>query len=171
MKLTQILCAVTASAVIACSSQGDRSTLALRIPELTAPVNDFAHIIDSESALKIDQEARSLQRSTGDVIVVATVETIRPSRDIHDYALTMFKNHGKGIGKKGKDNGILVLVAEKDGLVRIATGLAMERIVPDKTCEQISKEAAGLFSARKFGEGLLQIESRLRGIILTARGK
>ena len=58
---------------------------------------------------------RSLQQATGDVVVVATVDTFQPYADIGEYAVKMFENRGRGIGQKGKDNGLLVLVASRIG--------------------------------------------------------
>ena len=52
---------------------------------------------------------RSLQQASGDVVVVATVPTFKPYGDIREYAVKMFENGGRGIGQKGKDNGLLVL--------------------------------------------------------------
>src|SRR6187549_3604479 len=71
-------------------------------PALTAPVNDFARIVDADSAGRLETLIRSLQQASGDVVVVATVETVAPYADIHEYAVKMFENHGRGIGQKGK---------------------------------------------------------------------
>src|SRR5688572_11819650 len=73
-------------------------------PELTRPVNDFAGVIDAESEAAIDGLIRSLQQASGDVVVVATVDTIEPYGDIREYAAKMFENRGRGIGQKGRDN-------------------------------------------------------------------
>ena len=53
-------------------------------PELTQPVNDFAKVIDPESAAKMDELIRSLQRASGDV-VVATIDTFMPYGDIREH--------------------------------------------------------------------------------------
>src|SRR3954470_1123965 len=81
------------------------------IPELTAPVNDFANVIDASSRDQLDTLIRKLQSATGDTLVVATVKTFKPEADIASYTVKMFQNHGKGIGTKGKDNGVLMLLA------------------------------------------------------------
>src|SRR3954470_13811681 len=89
------------------------------IPELTAPVNDFANVIDASSRQQLDALIRKLQSATGDVIVVATIKTFKPEADMPSYTVKMFKNHGKGIGANGKDNGVLLLLAVDDRSVRI----------------------------------------------------
>src|SRR5690242_13418391 len=68
------------------------------LPELTQPVNDFAHVIDASSAAAMDGMIRQLQTASGDVVVVATVRTIEPYGDIREYANKLFENHGRGIG-------------------------------------------------------------------------
>jgi len=92
------------------------------VPELTAPVNDFAGVIDAGSKNELDALIRKLQSATGDVIVVATIKTFKPYGDMQSYTVKMFENHGNGIGTKGKDNGLLMLVAIDDRQVRIETG-------------------------------------------------
>ena len=84
------------------------------IPELTAPVNDFAGVIDAASKDQIDALVRQLKNATGDVMVVATIKTFKPYADLPSYAVKMFENHGKGIGAKGKDNGVLIVLAVDD---------------------------------------------------------
>ena len=56
-------------------------------PELIAPVNDFAHVIDARSAAQIDQLSRALKAASGDIVVVATVPTIEGYGDIREYAV------------------------------------------------------------------------------------
>ena len=43
----------------------------------------------------------------------------------------MFENGGRGIGDKGKDNGLLIVVAEDDRKVRIEVGYDLEGFIPD----------------------------------------
>ena len=81
------------------------------LPALTEPVNDFAGVIDAESRAEMDRVIRVLQAGTGDVIVVATVKDVEPYADIRDYAVRLFENQGRGIGERGKDNGLLVLLS------------------------------------------------------------
>src|SRR5207247_9536371 len=100
-------------------------------PQLTAPVNDFAHVIDDASRSELERRIRSLQETTGDVVVVATVPTYQPYADINEYAVKMFENGGRGIGEKGKDNGVLIVVAVNDRKVKIETGYALEEFIPD----------------------------------------
>lgn len=98
------------------------------LPRLTRPVNDFAGVVDAESARRIEQTITALQAASGDVIVVATVPTIAPFGDIREYAVKMFQNGGRGIGQQGKDNGLLVLVAVQERRVWVEVGYGLEPV-------------------------------------------
>ncbi|HVQ14321.1 MAG TPA: TPM domain-containing protein [Vicinamibacterales bacterium] len=125
-------------------------------PELTQPVNDFAHVIDSTSAREMESLIRSLQQATGDVVVVATIETFAPYATLDEYAVKMFENHGRGIGERGRDNGLLILVAIKDRRVRFEVGYELEEFITDGLSGQISRDdMAPLFRRGEYGEGLL----------------
>jgi len=92
-------------------------------PALTGPVNDFANVIDAASKRTLEAMVLSLERASGDAIVVTTVDTYKPDyADLKEYAVKMFENGGRGIGQKGKDNGLLVVVAVRDRQVRIEVG-------------------------------------------------
>src|SRR5581483_6277161 len=68
---------VSCLAVLLAASAFSRVVRAQPVPpELTQPVNDFAHVIDADSARSIDQMSRALQAASGDVVVVATVPNI-----------------------------------------------------------------------------------------------
>jgi len=69
------------------------------LPELTAPVNDFAGLIDPDSILALDATISSLKRETGDVIVVATLAHCGSAESIKACSMRLFENHGKGIGQ------------------------------------------------------------------------
>ena len=125
------------------------------LPTLTAPVNDFAHIIDQESATTIDRLSRSLQAASGDVVVVATVPTVEPYADIKEYAVKLFENHGQGIGEKGKDNGVLVLLAVKERRVWIEVGYGLEQWITDGFAGRTSRDdMVPEFRNGRYGAGL-----------------
>jgi uncharacterized protein len=100
-------------------------------PALTGPVNDFANVIDPENERELERRILSLQKASGDVVVVATVPSIEPFGDIEQYAVRMFENGGKGIGQKGKDNGALIVLAMKERRARVEVGYDLEEFVTD----------------------------------------
>jgi uncharacterized protein len=141
-------------------------------PELTKPVNDFANVIDAQSEAEIERRILELKNATGDVVVVATIETFQPSyADIQEYAVKMFENGGRGIGAKGKDNGLLVLVAVKDRRVRAEVGYDLEQFVTDGYASQVSRDDMAPYFARgEYGAGLQAGVTRIIGRIAQGRG-
>ena len=139
-------------------------------PPLTAPVNDFANLLDEGSVSRIDTLIRALQQASGDVIVVATVETVAPYADAREYAVKMFENRGQGIGQRGKDNGILVLVAARERQVRIEVGYDLEQFITDGFAgETVRQVIAPEFRRGDYGQGVYAGVSRLVDRI--ARGR
>jgi uncharacterized protein len=131
-------------------------------PALTDTVNDFAGIIDPASRELLDKRIRALKAATGDVVVVATVPTFQPYGSIDEYAVKMFENGGRGIGDKGKDNGLLIVVAKDDRKVRIEVGYDLEQFIPDGFAGQTIREAIGpAFRAGRYGPGLVDATTRI----------
>jgi len=141
------------------------------LPELTAPVNDFAGVIDPPGEARIEDVIRRLQDASGDVIVVATVETVAPYANAREYAVKLFENHGRGIGQRDKDNGLLVLLAMKEREVQVEVGYGLEQFITDGFAGETSRVVmAPHFRRGEFGEGLLNGVARIAGRIAEGRG-
>jgi uncharacterized protein len=142
-------------------------------PVLTAPVNDFANVIDPESARELDRRIRALQAASGDVVVVATVPTFQPYADIEEYAVKMFENGGRGIGQKGKDkdNGLLIVVAVQDRKIKVEVGYDLEQFITDGFAgETIREVITPEFRRSNYGAGLLAGTTRIINRIAEGRG-
>lgn len=140
-------------------------------PTLTQPVNDFAHVIDAQHAAVMDRQIRALQAASGDVVIVATIDTFAPYGDIRDYAVRMFANGGRGIGAAGKDNGLLVLLAVKDRRVWVEVGYDLEQFVTDGFAGEVSRnDMAPAFARGDYGAGLEAGVGRLIARIAQGRG-
>jgi uncharacterized protein len=140
-------------------------------PALTETVNDFAGIIDPSSRAELDRRIRALKAASSDVVVVATVPTFQPYGTIDEYAAKMFENGGRGIGEKGKNNGLLIVVAKDDRKVRIEVGYDLEEFVPDGFAGQTIRDAIGpAFRAGQYGPGLLDATTRIISRIAEKRG-
>lgn len=140
------------------------------LPELTAPVNDFAHIIDAQSAATLDDMSRSLQAASGDIVVVATMATVAPFADARELANRLFENHGRGIGDKGKDNGLLIVVAVAERQVWIEVGYGLEQWITDGFSGETTRNyMLPEFRAGHYGPGLVAGAARIVRRIADAR--
>jgi uncharacterized protein len=139
------------------------------LPSLTAPVNDFAHVIDADAARQLDARIRALQAASGDAVVVATVPTIEPFGSIEEYAVKLFEQ--AKIGQRDKDNGVLVLVAVKEHRVRIEVGYGLEEFVTDGFAgETIRQAILPEFRRNDYGAGVLAGTTAVINRIADARG-
>lgn len=143
---------------------------AQELPQLTQPVNDFANVIDPGSEQAMDSLIRSLQQATGDAVVVATVDTYAPYADIREFAVKLFENGGRGIGQRGRDNGLLVVVAVNDREIRVEVGYDLEEFITDGFAGETSRDViAPQFRRGNYGAGLHAGVSRLIGRIAERR--
>jgi len=104
------------------------SVYALNLPKYSGRVNDFAQIFSSDFKSSLEQKLNQIETNTTDQIAVVTVKNIQGTT-IEDFAEQLFKSWG--IGQKGKDNGLLVLVALEERQVRIEVGYGLEPTITD----------------------------------------
>ena len=100
-------------------------------------VSDFAGVLDAATVQQLDSILAELEQKTTAEVAVVIVPTV-PDRDIEKAAVDLFQQWG--IGKKGKDNGVLILCAVQDRRVRIEVGYGLEPILPDAKAGRIIDE-------------------------------
>lgn len=162
------LCPTLIGLTIACSISVHAQPSPL--PELTQPVNDFAHVIDPENAAAIDKMSRALRAASGDAVVVATVPDVDGYGDIREYANKLFENHGLGIGDKGKDNGLLIVLALKERQVWVEVGYELEQWITDGFAGETSRLVmVPSFRAGDYGTGLRAGAARIVARIAQGR--
>lgn len=106
----------------------------LSLPNYIGYVNDYASILSSETAYQLTRLSDEIERKTTAQLAIVTIDTVSPL-GIENYAVRLFEKWG--IGQKGKDNGVLLLVAVKDRAVRIEVGYGLEGAIPDILAKQI----------------------------------
>ena len=122
------------------------------IPSPEGRVNDFAGVISPEYKEKISSLIDELEQKTSAEICVVTSHSIEPYSE-SEYAQMLFDNWK--IGKKGKDNGALVLLAVKERRWRVHVGYGVEGILPDSVCGKIGRNyMVPYFKEGRYSEGL-----------------
>lgn len=106
-----------------------------QIPERPTPprlVNDFAQILKKDEVAQMEAALSRFAKQTSTQIVVVTVMDLG-GYDKADYAQRLGENWG--VGQKGNDNGLVVLLKPKtrdsNGQVFVATGYGLEAVLPD----------------------------------------
>src|SRR5687768_7244828 len=104
------------------------------LPKMEGPVNDLAGVLAPEAEQAIKSRIRAVEAATTAEIAVVTVRSLE-GETVETYANRLFNQWG--IGKKGKDNGVLILAAIEDRKIRIEVGYGLEGTLPDGRCGQI----------------------------------
>lgn len=100
-------------------------------------VNDFSKTLSSSEVRQLEDKLLAYNDSTSSQVSIVLINSVGPY-DISDYAFQLGDRWG--IGRKDKDNGILILAAIKDRKVFIATGYGMEGAVPDALAKRIVEQ-------------------------------
>lgn len=136
------------------------TVLSQEFPERPFPprlVNDFAGMLAPGEAESLERKLVAFNDSTSTQIAIVTISDLM-GYDRADYAIRLAEKWG--IGQKGSDNGILILVIPKvssssRGEVFIATGYGLEGVIPDIVCaEIIDYEILPAFRSGDYHEGL-----------------
>ena len=104
------------------------------LPSPTGRVNDFASVLDDSSERQLDALLARLEEETTAEVAVATVSSL-DGITVDEYANRLF--NAWGVGQRGKDNGVLVLVATSAREMRIEVGYGLEGVLPDGLSGQI----------------------------------
>jgi len=113
--------------------------LAAKIPATPAnPVVDLAGIIDDAIETKINRYLRELEGKTTAQMAILTVKSLE-GQTIEEFSLTVAHDQWK-LGQKGKDNGVLLVVALNARKYRIEVGYGLEGVLPDSLVGGIGRE-------------------------------
>jgi len=100
-------------------------------------VVDLAGIIRSDLKNELNTYLQTLERKTTTQVLVLTVQTL-DNQGIEEFALNTKQKWG--LGQKGKDNGVLIIVAVNDRKYRIEVGYGLESVLPDSMVGSIGRE-------------------------------
>ena len=112
--------------------------LAADVPFLTGRVVDEAKILSAAAKQNISQMSEQHEKATGNQVVVLTMPSLE-GESIEGYATRVFD--AWKLGQKGKDNGVLVIVAPNDRKMRIEVGYGLEGTLTDAGASRIIREA------------------------------
>ena len=99
------------------------------LPSAKGFVSDYAGIISRNDAAVITAVAKEVKEKTGAEIAVLTVNSISPYGSIEEYSVDVASEWG--IGEKGKDNGVLIVLSKGERQIRIEVGYGLEGAITD----------------------------------------
>lgn len=147
--------------------------LAQDIPERPSPprlVNDFAGLLAPEQISALERKLVDFNDSTSTQIAIITVKSLN-GYDKADFTYRLAEKWG--VGQKGKDNGVVILVKPRMGNEKgeafIASGYGLEDVIPDAVCKRIvDNEMIPKFRERDYYAGL---DEAVTVIMDLAKGK
>ncbi len=123
------------------------TVFALEVPKLTGPVVDLAGVLSRSDQAKISTSLLQFKRKYGPQIQVLLIPKLE-DETIEGYAIKVVDKWK--LGAKGKDDGVLLLVATQDRKVRIEVGRGLEGDLPDALAGRIIR--AGIIPFFKQGQ-------------------
>lgn len=99
-------------------------------------VNDMADMLSAEEEAALEQKLVNYNDTTSTQIAIVTITSIG-GYDINQYAAQLGEKWG--VGGAEFDNGVIILVAEKEQRVAIQTGYGMEHLIPDAIAKRITE--------------------------------
>jgi len=125
---------------------------AAAFPAPTGYVNDFAHVLDPASQATLDRRLAAYDQATGNQIAIAIFQDLGGA-PIDDFSARL--EEAWKVGRRGKDNGVLVVVALRERAVRIEVGYGLEPKITDADAGAIIRDdIAPAFRAGRYADGL-----------------
>ncbi len=130
-------------------------------------VSDFAGVVDARSKGELERYATLVKERTGAEMAFVTVATL-DGDPIEDTANKLFQQWG--IGVKGKDEGILLLLAVQDRRSRLEIGYGLEPILPDGLSGGVLRDMRPALREQQYGDALIAAAANIGGRIAQAKG-
>jgi uncharacterized protein len=140
--------------------------LALDVPFLTGRVTDNGEILSPAARERIGAALKAHEDATGQQIAVLTVPTLA-GESIEDFSVRVFE--AWKLGRKGKDDGVLVVIAPQDRRMRIEVGYGLEGTLTDAAASRIIRDQmTPQFKAGNYDQGT---EAGVQAIVAQLTGK
>jgi uncharacterized protein len=133
----------------------------------TGYVNDFSNTLDAASKQSLEEYCANLERVTGVQMAIVLVPTI-DDEPVEDVANRLFREWG--IGKKGKDEGILLLFAMKEHKSRAEIGYGIEPIITDGAAGGILRQIRPILQQGNYGGALMAAAQQIGNTIAQSKG-
>ena len=135
-------------------------------------VVDLAGIMDAQSKTQTDLLLKELEQKTGAQVIVLTTPSLN-GEDVSQFAFGAFRKWR--LGQKGKDNGLVFVVAPNERKYFFSTGYGLEGLLPDSYLGTLGRQVlVPAFKAGQYPEGIEEAVAviarriaRQKGVVLT----
>jgi uncharacterized protein len=125
-------------------------------------VSDFAGVLDAATQARLNDLCHAVEQKAQAQIAVVTVKST-DGEDVFSYAVDLY--HKWGIGKKGSDRGVLILLATQDRKFGASVGYGLEPILPDGKIGGFRREVVPYLTSGDYATGLSLMTSEIADVI------
>ena len=163
---SKIVSPLLAAALLAISFAAAPGVRSAEVPYLTGRVNDEAGILSPATRERIETALAKHEETTTNQVAVLTVPSLG-SDSVEGFAVKVFSTWK--LGQKGKDNGVLLVVAPEERRMRIEVGYGLEGLLTDGIAGSILRTSlAPRFKAGDYDRG---IEDGVGAILAVLEGR
>jgi len=143
---------IAALSVISAITASSYAQLDLSMPRHY--VEDYAKVINSSHEQALNGILQELEQKTGTQYIILTVQTTE-AVPIEQFAIELAEKWK--LGQKGKDNGMLFVLAAKDRRYRFEVGYGLEGFITDQFCGRVGREVLVPFLKKgDYSQGIYQ---------------
>jgi uncharacterized protein len=129
-------------------------------------VSDFAGAIDPASKAQLEAYGAIVEQSTGAQMALVTIASLQ-GEPIEDVANAIFR--AWGVGQKGKNEGLLLLLSIGDRRSRLEVGYGLEPILPDGLAGSILREMRTPLRQGDYGDAMMAAAQTMGSAIAKAK--
>jgi uncharacterized membrane protein YgcG/Flp pilus assembly protein TadD len=167
-KAVLLFVSCTSAALLLAYGVAQKAQTIAQMPERTAHINDFAHVIDDATRQQLEIRLENLKQKTGIQFDVVTVETTH-GQDIFDFSQQLAQSWKVvGRGSTGKNLLLVLSVNEKTSFTQFSNAAQQE--MPEGVLGEISHRLRGYLSSGHVAEGVTVAVNYFAGSITRKRG-
>jgi uncharacterized protein len=157
---------IVALALLFIASLSAAGVAEVAVPPLQSHVTDLTNTLSAPESARLEQKLGNFESRKGSQIAVLIVPTTQPET-IEQYSIRV--TDAWKLGRKGIDDGILLIIAKHDRAVRLEVGYGLEGILPDALAKRIVDEIiVPRFRQEDFAGG---IEAGLESVMAAVQGE
>lgn len=134
--------------------------------DLRARITDKSSTLSSEEIQTLERKLADFEKATSNQVVLLMIGSLEGDAP-EDYALRLAEQNR--LGKRGKDNGVLVLISKDDRIIRIEVGYGLEGVLTDALSGQIMRQE--MYPRFRAGDFYGGIDAGLTAIMAATRGE
>ncbi len=129
-------------------------------------VSDFSGVVDAGSKAQLERYCAAVEKSAGVQIALVTIPSLN-GEPAEDVANTIFR--AWGVGAKGRNEGIMLLLSTGDRRTRLEVGYGVEQWIPDGFAGSVLREMRPALRQNRYGEALLAAAQTIGSRVAAAK--